>query len=74
MRVKTSVTLPGSLLKDIDRISPNRSAFLEEAARHFLQVAAKRAQDAKDARILDRHAGRLNREAKDVLEYHDPLG
>lgn len=73
MRVKTSVTLPGSLLEDIDRANPNRSAFLEQAARHYLQLSAKQARDAKDAAILDRNAGRLNREAEDVLDYHDPL-
>ncbi|MBM3767157.1 MAG: hypothetical protein FJW32_17345 [Acidobacteria bacterium] len=73
MRVKTSVTLPGALLEDIDRVNPNRSAFLEQAARHYLQFAAKRERDAKDAAILNRHAGRLNREAEDVLDYQDPL-
>lgn len=73
MRVKTSVTLPSSLLEDIDRANSNRSAFLEQAARHYLQLGGKRDRDAKDAAILAQNSERLNREAADVLEYHDPL-
>ena len=69
MKVKTSVTLPGVLLKEIDRIHSNRSVFLEMAARAYLESIARSARDAKDARILDAHADHLNREAADVLEY-----
>ncbi len=71
MRVKTSVTLPSSLLEEIDRHSGNRSAFMEKAAQAFLTQHAKRAREAKDAAILDRCAERLNREASDVLEYQN---
>jgi metal-responsive CopG/Arc/MetJ family transcriptional regulator len=69
MRVKTSVTLPGELLQEIDRINPNRSAFLERAARTYLDAVAKHLRDSKDAAILNRNAVRLNREATDVLKY-----
>lgn len=72
MKVKTSVTLPSTLLEEIDRSYANRSAFLELAARSYLNKAARSAREAGDARILDRHAERLNREAADVLEYQDP--
>lgn len=58
-------------MEEIDRTHPNRSAFLELAARLYLQKSARLARDADDARILDRHAERLNREAADVLEYQD---
>jgi metal-responsive CopG/Arc/MetJ family transcriptional regulator len=71
MKVKTSVTLSSTLLEEIDRVNPNRSAFLEQAARLYLAQTAKRDRDAKDAAILNRDAERLNREATDVLEYQD---
>lgn len=71
MRVKTSVTLPSALLEEIDRAHENRSAFLELAARSYLDRAARLRREARDAEILNRHADRLNREAGDVLEYQD---
>lgn len=69
MRVKTSVTLPDDLLDEIDRISNNRSSFLEQAARQSLSQAAKASRDARDAAIIEKNADRLNEEAADVLEY-----
>jgi len=71
MKVKTSVTLPSTLLEEIDRLNSNRSAFFEQAARLYLAQSAKHDRDAKDAAILERNAERLNREAADVLEYQD---
>ena len=71
MRVKTSVTLPSALLEEIDRHNSNRSAFLEQAATQYLLHFATRERDSKDAAILAKHAGRLNREASDVLGYQD---
>jgi metal-responsive CopG/Arc/MetJ family transcriptional regulator len=67
MRVKTSVTLPSTLLEAIDRLSSNRSALLEQAANFYLAQNAKRDRDAKDSAVLERNAERLNREAADVL-------
>lgn len=69
MKVMTSVTLPGELLEEIDRVNPDRSAFLEQAARMYLDAVAKHGRDSKGAAILNRNAKRLNREAADVLEY-----
>jgi len=69
MRVKTSVTLPSSLLKEIDRQNNNRSAFLENAARFYLAQTAKKVRESKDSAILEKHSERLNREAEDVLDY-----
>ena len=69
MRVKTSITLPQDLLRSIDRVDPNRSAFLERASRAYLARLEKAAREEKDAGILNAQAARLNEEACDVLEY-----
>ena len=71
MKVKTSITLPDDLLEQIDRADSNRSVFLERAARHYLAQLRKARREAKDTRVLEAHAERLNREALDVLEYQD---
>jgi metal-responsive CopG/Arc/MetJ family transcriptional regulator len=69
VRVRISVTLPSALLEEIARANTNRSAFLEKAARLYLELAAKRDRNAKDAAILSKNAEWLNREAADVLGY-----
>jgi len=74
VKVKTSITLPDDLLKEIDRTDDNRSAFLERAARQYLSQLAKAARKANDAAILEKQAGRLNKEAADVLEYQSIPG
>jgi metal-responsive CopG/Arc/MetJ family transcriptional regulator len=71
VRVKTSVTLPDDLLKEIDRADPNRSVFLERAARRYLAEIEKSRREARDKGILDANANRLNEEACDVLGYQD---
>ena len=69
MKVKTSITLPDDLLREIDRADSNRSGFLERAARQYLTQLEKARRDARDAAILAAHSGRMNEEAMDVLEY-----
>lgn len=69
VKVKTSVTLPRELLESIDRHERNRSSFIERATRAYLGRLEKARRDSADLQIIDRNAGRLNREAKDVLEY-----
>jgi metal-responsive CopG/Arc/MetJ family transcriptional regulator len=69
VRVKTSVTLPDDLLRQIDRQNPNRSAFIEMAARRYLREAEKVRRRKNDAAIMDKIADRLNKEAADVLGY-----
>ena len=69
MRVKTSVTLPSDLLAGIDRVNPNRSAFLEQAALAHLARIEKAKLDARDIEIINANADRLNAEAMDVLDY-----
>ena len=71
MKVKTSITLPEDLLQAIDQTDPNRSSFIEKAARQYLAALAKSRREAKDAEILNARAESLNREALDVLEYQD---
>jgi len=67
--VKTSITLPAELLAIIDQVNPNRSDFIERAARAYLAQAAKTKREARDREIIEHCADRLNAEAKDVLEY-----
>ena len=59
----------GALLKEIDRLSSNRSTFLEEAAKMYLSQITKKERDRRDAEIINRHSDRLNREAEDILGY-----
>jgi metal-responsive CopG/Arc/MetJ family transcriptional regulator len=72
MKVKTSVTLSDSLLAEIDRHAgrgANRSEFIETAVRRYIAALVRRNQNARDLAIINRRAGRLNREALDVLDY-----
>jgi metal-responsive CopG/Arc/MetJ family transcriptional regulator len=69
VRVKTSITLPEDLLKSIDQTDTNRSAFIERASRAYLARLEKAKRDARDVRIINANADRLNAEAMDVLEY-----
>jgi metal-responsive CopG/Arc/MetJ family transcriptional regulator len=69
VRAKTSITLPEELLGRLDRVTKNRSALLERAARAYLAQLERQARDQKDIEIIDRIAERLNREAMNTLEY-----
>ena len=69
MRVKTSITLPSELLRQLDCIDKDRSALLERAARAYLMRLENDERDRRDLEIINRHAERLNREAIDTLEY-----
>lgn len=69
MRVKTSITLPSELLGELDRLDKNRSALLERAARAYLAQLRSEERDRRDIEIINRNAGRMNRQAMDTLEY-----
>ena len=71
VRVKTSITLPSELLKNIDRTESNRSAFFERVACAYLTVLNNAKRDARDLAIINSNADRLNAEALDVLDYQD---
>lgn len=76
MKVKTSITLSGDLLKAIDEYAReynNRSEFIEEAIRFFIKLLIRRQQEARDLEIIDRRADYLNQEAKEVLGYQVDL-
>jgi len=42
---------------------------IERAALAYLALLERRSRDLRDIEITNRNAGRLNREAMDVLEY-----
>src|ERR1700685_3250849 len=69
-RVKTSVTLRDDLLRQIDRTQPNRSSFIEKAARKFLEDEARAKRRMKDAAILERPSKieELNQALAEALE------
>jgi metal-responsive CopG/Arc/MetJ family transcriptional regulator len=69
MRVKLSITLPEELLRRLDRVDSNRSALLERAAMAYLSYLDRRHRDHIEIEIINRSAKRLNREARDTLEY-----
>jgi len=69
VRIKTSITLPKSLLTRLDRADKNRSAILERAAVAYLARIEREARDRRDIKIIERNAESLNLEAIDTLEY-----
>ena len=76
MKIKTSVTLSDALLSDIDRHAgkgANRSEFIETAVRGYIAALERRKKNVRDLAIINRRAARLNREARDVLDYQLPL-
>ena len=72
MRVKISITLPLELLGRLDRVDKNLSALPERAALDYLARIENEKRDRRDLEIINRNAGRLNREAMDTLEYQMP--
>lgn len=72
MLTTTSITFPDDLLRDIDRVDNDRSAFLERAARRYLAELSSTqcsGRDAADKDIYEHRAEQLNAEAADVLEF-----
>jgi metal-responsive CopG/Arc/MetJ family transcriptional regulator len=72
MKVKTSITLSKSLLKEIDLIiskSGNRSLFIEEAIKNYLIHKKRNLRNKNDLDIINRSADELNKEADDILSY-----
>ena len=75
MKEKTSVTLSPEVLTGIDRLAGSkrsRSAFIEDILRRYLREQVKAARDARDIKLINRHAERLNRNAEDGLEDQAP--
>jgi len=75
MKEKTSITLSREVLTGIDRIAgsrQSRSAFIEAVLLQYLRDRARAQRDARDIEIINRHAEKLNRDAKNGLEYQAP--
>ena len=76
MKTKTSISLSGDVLKAIEVHSKkygSRSEFIETALMAFMAQIARGERNAKDLRIINRRAKRLNKEAADVLTYQVEL-
>ena len=76
MKVKTSITLSGEVLRLIDQHHGefrSRSEFLERAARAFLAQLARTEAERRDLEIINQHSDELNAEAEDVLAYQVAL-
>ena len=72
MKVKTSVTLSGELVKVIDKYGKyykNRSDFIEAAGWSLAKELIRKDRNKTDIQIINRNSKRLNSEALDVLEY-----
>ena len=76
MKLKTSVTLSEGLLKTVRRAArkgESRSETIERLLRESLASQARHAADQRDLELINRHADRLNAEARDVLDYQTDL-
>ena len=72
MKVKTSITLSEDVLKRVDRLAGQprqRSEFIEMALLTYLSQTERAAKNLRDLEIINRRAGRLNREAAEVLGF-----
>jgi metal-responsive CopG/Arc/MetJ family transcriptional regulator len=72
MKEKTSITLSGEVLEEVDRLAGSkhsRSAFIERVLRRYLRERAKAALQARDLERINEAAERLNLEAAEVLDY-----
>lgn len=61
------VDLPDDLVKQIDHIALDRSAFVAEAVKRLLRESAEPTRDELER--INELSEELNREAQDVLEY-----
>ena len=72
MKVKTSLTLSEDVLRGVKRLTArgeSRSEAIERLLREAVASRRRRASDARDLSIINRHAAELNVEAEDVLSY-----
>ncbi len=76
MKRKTSITLSGDVVAAVakaTRPGESRSEVIERLLRQTLAAEARRAANARDLAIINRHAQKLNEEAEDVLSYQVDL-
>jgi metal-responsive CopG/Arc/MetJ family transcriptional regulator len=76
MKLKTSITLSEDVLKTLGKAArkgESRSQTIERILRESLAARTRDAADRRDLEIINRHADRLNAEARDVLDYQTDL-
>lgn len=76
MKAKTSLTLSGDLLKELDRMAGpkvSRSSFIERILRDFVDQRARQKRLAEEVAAINEHAGRLNSEMSDALSFQAKL-
>lgn len=75
MKVRTSISVTDSLLKQIDKLPnrPARSEIIEEALMFYFKNLLHKHRNDRDRELLDAHADELNEEAQDVLTYQKKL-
>ena len=61
------VALPDDLAREIDQVTPDRSAFVTEAVKRMLRESTDSAHD--EIQRINDLSDELNREAEEVLEY-----
>lgn len=67
--MKTSITLSEDVLRRVDELAGQarqRFDFIETALLTYLAQTERAAQNLRDLEIINRRAGRLNREAEEV--------
>jgi metal-responsive CopG/Arc/MetJ family transcriptional regulator len=72
MKAKASITVPESLLKEVDELidcSGDRSVFIEEAIKEYIKRNRKNIRNRTDLILIDKNADELNAEAEDILSY-----
>jgi metal-responsive CopG/Arc/MetJ family transcriptional regulator len=72
MKAKTSLTLSGDLLKDLDRMAGpkvSRSSFIESILRDFVEQRARQKRLAQEVAAINQHVEKLNAEMSDALSF-----
>lgn len=72
MKAKTSLTLSGDLLRELDRMAGpkmSRSSFIERILRDFVEQRARQKRLAQEIAAINEHADRLNAEIYDALSF-----
>ena len=72
MKVKTSITISKSLIKEIDSAiskAGNRSLFIETAIKNYLNHRKCVSRSRNDIEIINNSIDELNKEAEDTLSY-----
>lgn len=72
MKQKTSITLSEDILTRIDRLAGSkysRSELIERVLRKYLREKTRNELHARDVKLINAAAERLNAEATDVLDY-----